>query len=73
MLEDVFEQNRIPFTTQSARMAGLSLRSPASEEVRFYVPYGWYEQASELVKALFDTAVMEDFIPEDTDDVSEDW
>ena len=54
MLEDVLEQNRIPFTTQSHRMAGLSLRCPVSEEVRFYVPYGWYEQALEIEKALFE-------------------
>lgn len=60
MLEDVLKQHRIPVVTRTGRSAAMVLRSnPLNQEVLFYVPYGWLEQAKELEQSLFEAEVME--------------
>jgi len=54
MLEDVLKQNDIPFFTKQILGAGLALKiGPMSERCRFYVPYSHFQEADELVEALF--------------------
>ena len=54
MLEDVLKQNGIPYFTKQMLGAGLALKiGPMSERYRFYVPYSHFQEADELVEALF--------------------
>ncbi|MBQ9343421.1 MAG: TIGR04076 family protein [Clostridia bacterium] len=54
MLEDVLKQNGIPYFTKQMLGAGLALKiGPMSERCRFYVPYSHFQEADELVEALF--------------------
>ncbi len=64
-LEDVFKQNNIPYITKSVLGAGItSSIGIMHERIRFYVPYEFYESASDLVEELFAPADEED-IPEE--------
>ena len=55
MLQDLFTQNGIAFTTQGERGAALALKTgPAFERFRFFVPYGQLAQAQELMAAFMD-------------------
>lgn len=53
-LEDIFRDHRIPFVTKNTQGAGLTAKmGQAMERVRFYVPYGHYEQARQMEAEFF--------------------
>ena len=57
MLKDVLTKNHIPYMDLRRGSVGSfvsNVPSGFSEEYRFYVPYGAYEKAKELLEEFFD-------------------
>jgi len=54
ILEDVLQQNGIPFLKKQVMGAGLAIKvGPMLDRSRFYVPYPQLETAEEIVEDLF--------------------
>lgn len=57
MVEDLLNQNSIPFLKQGTLGAGLAAKTGyATETYKFYVPQGVYETAVELIASVFPDA-----------------
>ena len=52
MLEEMLIESNVPHLKQSVRGAGIT-KGNMGEEFRFFVPYGVYEKAKEIVKDYF--------------------
>lgn len=53
-LEDILNQNDIPYVTKNVLGAGLAAKmGPALERTRFYVPYAHFQTAQELEQEFF--------------------
>ena len=54
ILEDILQQNGIPFLKKQVMGAGLAIKvGPMLDRSRFYVPYPQLERAEEIVEELF--------------------
>jgi hypothetical protein len=54
VLEDCLRQNGIPCLTQSAKGAGLTVKTGSMfDSIRFYVPYFRFHEAQDLAEQLF--------------------
>lgn len=54
VLEDCLRQNGIPCLTQSAKGAGLTVKTGSMfDSIRFYVPYFRFHEAQDLTEQLF--------------------
>lgn len=57
-LSEVLENNAIPFVTKNVLGAGMTAKlGMGSEQVRFYVPYEFWEQAKKLEQDIFPESV----------------
>ena len=53
-LSEVLENNGIPFVTKNVLGAGMTAKlGMGAEQVRFYVPYTFWEQAKKLEQDIF--------------------
>ncbi len=66
ILEDVLQQNGIPFLKKALMGAGMAIKvGPMLERNRFYVPFEQLESAEALVEELFSVSEEDGELPEE--------
>ena len=61
ILEDLLKQNSIPYLKKDVMGAGLAIKvGPMLDRSRFYIPFGQYEEAKELVEEVFSSGGEEE-------------